>query len=100
MSVENFDIDNFNGLEPGGKEGRKYHVFPSRNCLTVPKNFVGELFGASETSWPQTIFGQEGGREGVSRFSVVKLLSHNTENFSMVICLCVQKNSAVGKIYV
>ena len=56
-----------------------YHNFLFKIfCLTVPKNFIGEHLGVSESFGYRKISCI---REGVSRFSVENFLSHSTENF-------------------
>ena len=57
------------------------HDFPSKIFfLKVPKNFVGEPFGAvlQKHSGSEKVYGSEGGG-GVSRFSVENFLSHSGE---------------------
>ena len=55
-------------------------------CLTVPKNFVGELFSVSLFSGIEKVWIKWGG--GVSRFSVEFFLSHSAENFRRGIPYC------------
>ena len=47
-----------------GGNGKEYQEFPPKTfCLTVPKNFVGELFFVSQNFWYRKIFGRSGGGE-------------------------------------
>ena len=55
-----------------------YHDFPSKCiCLTVTKNFVGELFRVSLSSGTEKSWESEG--EGVSRICVESSWSHRAE---------------------
>ena len=60
------------------KKMGRYQDFPSKYiCLTVPKNFVWELFRVSLISGTEKSWESEG--EEVSRFSVESSWSHSAE---------------------
>ena len=68
-----------------------YHVFPSKIFgLTVPKNFVEQLFCVSENFWYRKILWIRGGG-GVSRFSVKNFLSRSAAKFRRGTRLCFRK---------
>ena len=61
-----------------------YQDFPSKVfCNTTPKTLAREPLCVvfQKASGSEKDNGYEGGRGGVSRFSVEKFLSHNAENF-------------------
>ena len=65
-----------------------YQDFPSKIfCLTVPKIFVEEPFIVSLYSGTENVWIGGGGCL-VSRFSVLKILSHCAENFRRGILSC------------
>ena len=100
--------------------GRECHKYPSQNCcLIVTKNFVGEhicvsdnfLYGKNMKNRYLSGFcvqvfqshdsaeknnGYDGGREGVSQFSVGKLLCHSAEGLRWE-TFCIAENLSIEK---
>ena len=74
------------------KRGGGYHDFLSKLfCLTVRKNFLGELLCVSQNFWYRKnlrIRGGWGRRKGVKQFSVETFLSHSAEQIRRGIILC------------
>ena len=67
-------------------------IFRRKNfCITVPEHFVGEPFCVSENFWYRKILWIRREREGVSQFSVEKLLAHSTEKLRRGTLLCLRK---------
>ena len=83
----------------GGRGGREYQDFPSKICLTVPKNFVGEPFCAvfQKVYGSEKVYGFERGEE-VSRFSFESFLSDGAEKFRRRTLLCCFRSFPLRKI--
>ena len=71
-----------------GEKGRKdHHVFLSKTCLTVTKNFAGESFGVSENlGCRKTLC-----LRGVCHDSLEFFFSHSTEKICSWTLLCFRK---------
>ena len=73
--------------------GREYHVFSLELLVSESRKLQGEPFCVSDKFWYRKTLWITGrrGREGVSRFSVEKLLSHSTQKKLRVTLLCLKK---------
>ena len=70
---------------------RRYHDFPEKiSCLRVPKKTYRKHSVFQKIRVSKNFMHKRG--EGVSRFSVEKLLSHSTETFRRRTLLCFRKS--------